>query len=154
MLTSVHSWISMKNNALLVFSDALINRTIQEYNDLTVISGASRIHDPVIQDGPEFIQYVFTVSDALTVSMTEQDNQIVSFGCLCKTADPDFLAHCVNGCHLISGIKGGFSCYAEILDQFIHAGSEQPSEARKLHSAGVVMHLTRESFGYLFLIAR
>ena len=136
--------------------EVLINRTIQEYNALTVISGASRIHDPIIQDGPEFIQYMFTVSDALTVSMTEQDNQIVSFGCLCKSAEdlPNFLAHCVSGCHLISGIKGGFSCYAEIIDQFIRAGSERLSEARKLHSAGVVMHLTRESFGYLFLIAR
>lgn len=138
------------------YSDTLINSTIEEYNDLTILSGASKISSPSVTDNVTDIQYTFQLSDSLFIEMTEKDNKIVTFGCVCKDEAEagEFLAQCVTGCYLLSGVSGGYFCYTEVLDQFLQARSDRNSEARKLPSAGLVMNLTKESFGYLFLISR
>ena len=141
---------------LFPVSDTLINSTIDEYNDLTVISGASRISNPSVSDDGRFLHYSFKLSDNLIIEMTERDNRIVMYGCICKDEAEAgaFLAHCITGCCLLSGISGGYSCFTEVMDQFLQARSDRNSEARELSSAGLVMNLTKEACGYVFLIMR
>lgn len=141
---------------LLPVCDTLINSTIDEYNNLTVISGASRISNPSVSDDGRFLHYSFKLSDSLIIEMTERDNRIVMYGCICKDEAEAgaFLAHCITGCCLLSGISGGYSCFTEVMDQFLQARSDRNSEARELSSAGIVMNLTKEACGYVFLIMR
>ena len=154
MLTLVHSWTIMKNK--LLFSDTLINSAIEEYNNLTVLSGASRIGNPSVSDDGSLLHYSFQLSDSLNIEMTEKDNRIVMFGCICKDEAEAgaFLAHCITGCFLLSGNLGGYSAFTEVLDQFLQARADRPSEARELLQTGLVINLTKEACGYLFLIMR
>ena len=139
-----------------VFSETLINSTIQEYNDMTVLTGAAKISDPVITDSIDSIQYTFKLSDNLFIEMTEQENTIRFVGVICKddAETGAFLAACANCCYLMSGVSDGYYCYTEVLDQFLQARSGSKTDVRKLPSAGIILNMTKESFGFVFAATR
>lgn len=139
-----------------VFSESLINSTIEQYNDLTVLTGASRIGSYTVTDKGDTIEYTFKLSDSLFIEMTEQENQIAFLGVICKdeAETGEFLAACANGCYLLADLAGGYYAYSEILDQFLQARSGKETETRKLNASGIIINISRQSFGYLFAAAR
>ena len=138
------------------FSDSLINSTIEMYNNHCILSGAQKLENYVVDENNGSIHYAFELTDSLIIDMAETDNEIRTFAVICKDDSElgEFLASCVNGCYLLAGVTGGYYCYTEVLDQFLQARAGADTDTRKLPSAGVVLNLSKQSFGYLFIVSR
>ena len=130
---------------------------IFQYNMNTSLTSASKLEGtPEIIQEEKQTRYDFRMTDNIIVSIAEKDNDIRVCSVICKdeSESAEFLAQCAASASTIVGFENIYYLYADILDMFLQTRSGETLERRKNYTAQAVYQLTKESFGYLFMIAR
>lgn len=133
------------------------DQIIQEYNRNTILTSATEISgSPEVTERDGRTSYDFRITDNVIVSITEKDNEIRSCAVICKDESDtaEFLAQCATSASTIAGYDDLYYLYADILNLFLQTRSGEKKEQQKAPTAKVVYQLTKEKFGYLFMIAR
>ena len=142
---------------VLSTASADIDQLIEEYNLHTVNTSAQKLtgtHEQTERDGK--IDYTFSVTDKIKVAITYSEGipRVFSVICFDESESAEFLAQSANCVCQIGGYSSLLYCYADILDLFLQARAGNETENRKIVSEGLVYCLSKETFGYVFLIAK
>jgi hypothetical protein len=139
--------------AVPAFAD--LDSIIAEYNRNTILTSAANISDnPEVSQQDETTRYDFQITDNVIVSLSVKEDRIRVCSVICKdeSETAEFLAQCAASASTVS--ESPYYMYAEILDLFLQVRAGEAPGQRKSQTAGVVYQLTKETFGYLFMIAR
>ena len=97
----------------------------------------------------------FDISENLHDIFFLKDGKVSGFGCVCT--DPaeeiEFLAQCVTACYNFCGLAAGDTCFDTILSDFMFSRSGN-SLGSSTSVPGVMIDLSKESFGYVFMMTR
>lgn len=133
------------------------DQIIQEYNLNTILTSATQLSgSPEISEKNGMTSYDFKVTDNVIVSISTKEGEIRVCGVICKDESDaaEFLAQCAASSSTIAGYDDLYYLYADILNLFLQTRAGETKEQQKAPKLGVVYQLTKEKFGYLFMIAR
>ena len=134
-----------------------IDQVVEEYNLHTVITSAQKlIGTPEKEERDGKTSYLYSPADNIKVQITIKDGEARVFSCLCfdESATAEFLAQSMNCVCQLDGYSAMLYCAGDILDLFLQARAGNETEQRSMDSAGLVYLLRKESFGYLFMVAK
>ena len=120
------------------------------HNMHAVISGAQELTgSPEINS--EKGTATFDITDKLHDVFFIKEGEVTGFGCVCQ--DPaqeiEFLAQCVTACYNFGGTVD--TVYDPILSQFMFARGGNSLDI-STQIPGLAVHITKESFGYAFVL--
>lgn len=133
------------------------DQIIKEYNRNTILTSAAELSgSPEINKKKGMTNYDFNITDNVIVSIGTRDGEIRVCGVICKdeSETAEFLAQCAASASTIAGYDDLYYLYADILNLFLQTRAGETKEQQKAPTVGVVYQLTKEKFGYLFMIAR
>lgn len=134
-----------------------VEQIVKEYNTNTIMTSAAHLDGkPEISERDGTTRYDFKITDNVIVALTEKNGEIRVCSVICKDESEaaEFLAQCAASASTIAGFDNFYYLYADILHLFLQARDGETTEQQKSPSLGVVYQLTKEKFGYLFMIAR
>ena len=125
---------------------------VEGHNLNSAICGAMKIEcDPEVETD----KVTYKLSEGIHDVFFTKGDQITGFACICFNAksESEFLAQCVTACYNFAGIQAGSVCYDVILSQFlfVRAGVDAESSTQ---IPGIMIEISKQSFGYLFMLAR
>lgn len=127
-----------------------IDIMIEGHNANRLICNASEIKNPEIKDD----SYTFKATENVHVIFRIKNDMVNTCSCVClNEADAvEFFAQCITICYNFGGIEAGNECYDSILYSFMQARAGR--ETDKVVLPGIMFHLYKESFGYVFVLAK
>jgi hypothetical protein len=155
----------MKRTITVIITAAVLSTTpaladvdniMKEYNENTILTSATKLSgDPEITTQDGRTMYDFRITDNVIVSITERGGEIRLCSVICKDESEaaEFLAQCAASASVVAGFDS-FFLHGDILDLFLKTRAGKTYEQHESKSLGVVYQLTKEKFGYLFMIAR
>ena len=144
---------------MLITAPALadIESIISYYNTNTVLTSATKLSgEPEIREHDGKTDYDFRITDNVIVSISAKDDRIRVCSVICRdeAETAEFLAQCAASASTVVGFDNTYYTYADILDMFLQIRAGETPGQRSIASVSTVYQMTKESFGYLFMIAR
>lgn len=156
----------MKRTIAVIITAAVLSTTpaladvdniMKEYNTNTILTSAATLSGvPDIKEKDGKTIYDFRITDNVIVSITEENGEIRFCGVICKdeSETAEFLAQCAAAASTVAGHDDLYYLYADILNLFLQTRSGEVKDQKKAPTVKAVYQLTKEKFGYLFMIAR